>query len=142
MGEINRPVGSFESYDRVSPPPSASLYPMHAVSHRNLPPTVELSPLTLLRNGGEPYSTLRLRLRLRLREEQKRQEWAQLPQQLRNLSIGILEHWNIGTLEHCSALDHLNIYNMNINLNIGTFEHLNIGTLEHWNIGTFERLNI
>merc|ERR1712032_272058 len=48
--EINRPVGSFESYERVSPPPSASLYPMHAVSHscRNLPPSVELSRLTLL----------------------------------------------------------------------------------------------
>jgi len=57
----NKPVGSFESYERVPPP--------------------------------------RLRLRLRLRKEQKRQEMAQLLQQLR--------HLNIGTLEKRQELDQL-----------------------------------
>jgi len=55
--EINRPVGSFESYERVPPP--------------------------------------RLRLKLRLRKEQKRQELAKLPQQLRHLNIGTLDHLDI-----------------------------------------------
>jgi hypothetical protein len=48
-------VANFESYERMPVPPSASLYPMHAVSHRNLPPSVELFPVALLRNGVRPY---------------------------------------------------------------------------------------
>lgn len=57
LGVTLQPVAGFESYERVPPPPSASLYPMHAVSHRNLPPSVELFPVALLRNGVRPYPT-------------------------------------------------------------------------------------
>lgn len=56
-GVTLQPLANFESYERMPVPPSASLYPMHAVSHRNLPPSVELFPVALLRNGVRPYPT-------------------------------------------------------------------------------------
>jgi len=90
----------------------------------------------------------RLRLRLRLRKEQKRQELAQLLQQLRHLNIWTFEHWNTGSFEYLKfwTFEHLTFRNLNIwkfeHLNISTLEHLNIWTFEHLNIWTFEHLNI
>ena len=80
-----QPIANFESYERMPVPHSASLYPLQAaVSHRcpicillhpisslpvlfhlpfnsvlcrNLPPSVELFPVALLRNGVRPYPT-------------------------------------------------------------------------------------
>jgi len=57
-GVTLQPIANFESYERMPVPHSASLYPLQAaVSHRNLPPSVELFPVALLRNGVRPYPT-------------------------------------------------------------------------------------